>query len=121
MTKKTKKVKVSRKKWLRGGTDSYLVNSDGCMCCLGFAANQISRITKEDMNMAVTPEEVYQKESFLTEPRSTNAWGGKSIRDNRFAHRAMIINDNPTISDKMRESRLKRLFKSNGVELTFVD
>ncbi len=120
---RTRKVKISRKKWLRGNNDSYMVNSRGHMCCLGFAANQISRIPKKDMCMISVPEEVYSKDSFLTNvDHVRHGMSGMNISfNNDFADKAMRINDNKEISDKMREYKLKLLFEKHGIELTFVD
>lgn len=41
--------------------------------------------------------------------------------NNDFAEKAMDINDDNTISDKMREYRLRILAKKYGYELEFVD
>jgi len=122
MTTKTRKVKISRKTWLRGSMDSYMVNTIGQMCCLGFAANQISRISKKRMRLKSGPEDVYQTRSFLTFlGQSYYGDDGVVVLDNTFANQAMVINDNCQISDKVREYQLKRLFKKNDIELTFVD
>jgi hypothetical protein len=38
-----------------------------------------------------------------------------------FTKEATRINDNEEISEKMREYKLKRLFKKNGIELSFIN
>ena len=63
------------------------------MCCLGFAANQVSRIPKKDMCMLSNPEEVYNKNSFLTNTGQTQ-YGIIYVDDNDFADacRTAVIN-----------------------------
>jgi len=120
VTKTKRKVTISRAKWLRGSMEPYMVDNKGCMCCLGFAANQISRITKRVMIGAGEPCDVYKKRSFLTID-GLDAWGSARVQNNQFADQAMDINDNAGLSEKMREYKLKRLFSKNGIELEFVD
>jgi hypothetical protein len=119
---KMKSFTVRRKKWARGGIngEAALLNDEGCMCCLGFAACQISRIPKTILFDEGEPNGVYKSNSFLTvleklEDDSTE------VSNNDLANRAMAINDDTDISDKMREAKLKRLFRKHKIIINFVD
>ena len=115
-----KTITVNRKKWARGGKngESALLNDEGNMCCLGFACNQISRIPKSKLEGVGMPCDVYDKVSFLTEINSTFING---IGDNLLARTAAEINDDLRITDKMREYKLTRLFKSHGYKIRFIN
>lgn len=118
---KTKKiVRINRARWLRQGrfltVDSLLYDEDcNSMCCLGFVANQYSRISKKRLQGHGSPEAVYKGESILT---NANECG--DIFDNDLATRAIIINDDSYTSDAKKERELKKLFKKDGrIELEF--
>jgi hypothetical protein len=118
---KMKKFTVRRSKWARGreGGDAKLLNKQGNMCCLGFAACQISRIPKKKLLNAGTPEEVFKGESFLTDIERYD--GEISICDNTLTETAIGINDSLTLTDEDREKQLKALFRKHGVIVKFVD
>ena len=119
MTKtKTRKVRIIRDNWLRGTSQTYgnlMADSDGCMCCLGFIANQISSIPKSRLLNNSTPEDVYRKASILTIITDEGY-----VVNNQLAEKAITINDDEEISDKYREMRLKSLFKRYDLEIEFV-
>lgn len=124
MKKTTKKVRVDRKRWLRGGinpkgnnTTSMLCNDDGCRCCLGFALGQLHRITKAGMINLGHPEDVLNKPDGIF--TTTVLLNVGDIVNTRFTEQCIDINDNDGISDKMREYKLKRKFASQGIELEF--
>lgn len=112
MAKKT--VTVRRSEWARGGRngDARLLNTNGCMCCLGFAICQITKIKKSDIDGEKMPEEVFNRKSFLTEEDGCN---------NSFAEEASFINDTKDLLEKHREKKLKDLFKKNDINLKFID
>ena len=85
---------------------------------MGFAANQVSGLTKSRMRNRSNPEDVYKKPSFLTKMRSHQV---KILINNNFAEKAVDINDNTDFTDAVREKKLKSLFAKNGVDLTFTD
>lgn len=114
---KRKTVKISRKKWLRHRSDTMMCDNQGKMCCLGFAANQVSGIPKSRMLNNSAPENVYKKPSFLTKMRGVDG----VLINNSFAEKAIEINDEHTFTDVIREKKLKSLFRKNGVDLTFTD
>ena len=114
-----KTVTVRRSTWVRGsiGGQSLLLNHDGNMCCLGFAICQVSRhIRLCGLKGVGDPQKVFARASFLTQ---RNEYG--EVLNNKFSNKAIEINDSNEISEKQREARLKRLFRANGIKLTFVD
>lgn len=112
-----KKFTVRRKKWARGrkNGDPALRNDQECMCCLGFALNQISRIPMDDLNGGFMPQDT-ARHCFLT-----NKDDDGEITDNALAEKASVINDSVKISDSTREKKLKKLFRKHGVIVKFVD
>ena len=109
-----KKFTVRRSKWLRGEGQGCLLDHSGNMCCLGFAVNQISRVTKKRLLYAEMPSCVLKttKETTFT----TNG-----VFDKDFVKKAARLNDNIIISDSVREKSLTKIFKENGIEVTFKD
>jgi hypothetical protein len=116
-----KTITVDRKKWARGGKngDACLLNDQGNMCCLGFAARQISRISRSALADAGMPCDVYMKPSFLTEIDTSS--NPNEVQDNALSRAAANFNDDLKISDKMREYKLTRLFKKHGIKIRFVN
>ena len=131
MTTKTRKVRIKRSKWLRGqrwgkhyplsGACTMMCDQDGNMCCLGFAANQISGVTKNRMLETFAPSDVYRGKSFLTKLDTRFTYTSRCVDNNQFAKRAMKINDNANYRETTREKKLITLFAKNGIELEFVD
>lgn len=98
-----------------------MCDANGKMCCLGFAANQISRISKNAMYMNYEPSQIYEKKSFLVDFISTEDLHHSEIVNNHFTNKAIAINDDIGITDSEREDRLTKLFAKNGIKLEFVD
>lgn len=109
-----KKFTVRRSKWLRGEDAGSLLNDAGKMCCLGFAVNQICRVPKKKLLNYCTPSSVLgsEKETPFT------LVGGV---DRHFIKQAVEINDCSLTPDKVREESLTKLFKENGIKVTFKD
>ena len=117
MTKKLRRVRINREKWIRGGetglgklAQTALCDTNGQRCCLGFAMNQISRIPFSRLISEPCPEYVVTRKSFLTDKHGCN---------NLFTMDAIAINDYGNIPDHERESKLIKLFRKNGIILTF--
>lgn len=113
-----KTVKIDRAKWLNAlqtaGTSSVLWNKVfNAGCCLGHVCKQISHKTEKQLDDLCSPEEIFIGKSILTDIND-----GFSV-NNQFTDSAIRINDNPYISNKVRESRLIKLFRKNGIKLTF--
>jgi hypothetical protein len=117
MTKKLRRVRINRAKWIRGGknglgdsVETTLCDREDQRCCLGFAMNQISRIPYIRLQNQFAPECVVGRGSFLTNLRGHN---------NIFAMDAIMVNDDHNLSDADRESKLVKLFRQQGIILTF--
>lgn len=123
MKKKMKIVRIDREKWIRGGYSpegesvqtSLWDPNINAGCCLGHAIHQVSGRTWEQLSFKSSPQRILKGKSFLTE------WDAEfsSVDNNALAEDAMEINDDSSISDKMREKALIKLFKKNKVKLEF--
>ena len=115
--KKLKELAIDRSKWKRGSPnshDTYLLDDDGKMCCLGFYAlacgvdeESIRNKTEPDALEFEIPGLSYEDEEAIT------------IRNTGFTQNAIPINDSKTMGGAEREEALIRLFKEDGRKLTF--
>ena len=117
-----KTIRIDRKKWLRGKeannngefVPSYLWCPDRhAGCCLGHAIHQTTNCSWKDLAGKAIPEVYYRRTSFLTDLRTDGP------ANNSFANEAMSINDEPDISEALREERLTELFAENNIKLEF--
>ena len=103
------KVVVDRKKWYRGEHEySMLLFTNGKMCCIGFLA-RVLKYKPKDIRDIATLEGTAQttiQEQFIDDN------GGN-------LGKAYEINDDPTISDSVREKELKQIGKKMGVRFIF--
>lgn len=107
-----KKFTVRRSKWLRGTDHGRLLDEEGKMCCLGFGVNQICRVTKKDLLDKTRPSNVLFRNTPFTHCEG---------EDRVFIEKVIDINDSEVISDSVREKRLTKIFKENGIKVTFKD
>lgn len=107
-----KKFTVRRSKWYRGDSGALLLTNNGQMCCLGFAVNQICRVTKKDLLNEARPSNVLFRDTPFTHSEG---------QDRLFIEKVIDINDCEDISDSVREKRLTKIFKENGIKVTFKD
>lgn len=130
------KVKVSRRKWTRGGLfdTGLLVEKgelgEGRMCCLGFACLQMGVRRKVLTGLAMPDDilladettyngvEATEKEKQLVRKSALIAKNGK--KNSKLTERAAAINDNDYMPDAVREKKLKTLFRKFGHTITFV-
>ena len=118
-----KEFTVRRSKWVRGdgiNGDARLLNSNNCMCCLGFAICQITKMPQEELMDKRMPSHVFTRKSFLTET-TQRLTGGSFVSDNELANDASLINDNSVITDAVRETELKKIFRKHGIKINFKD
>lgn len=121
-----RKVRINRAKWRsgdcsHGGNSAYqsgygdtaLINDEGFRCCLGFAACQLGKISLKSILNLSTPEELPR----VITPLSERTEYG--VRDTRFTTTCIEINDDQDITQKQRESKLKRKFKTKNIQLEF--
>lgn len=109
-------ITIDRKKWVRGNLngESALLNDDGCRCCLGFAVCQITKLPLIAIQGMGDPEQVFAGQSFLTELNEDGC-----VVNNHLTNRAIKINDDVLISERVREYRLARLFKGYDIKIVF--
>jgi len=126
MSEIKKKFVVDRKTWNRGNSfiRSALLNNNG-MCCLGFAAVACG-YHEDEIFDEERPEKLVQTlaEDNVNQP---NRWFGGLVEEidgewsGTIVSNAIIItNDDEDISDSLRESKLKKLFNSIGIDVEFV-
>lgn len=129
-----RKVVIYRETWLHGlgmgetnGPFSVLLNSDGHMCCLGFAAEQICEATTAEILEESTPDNV--PEVFLrglpelvkiTQVDDSDGGRKESWRNSCVCYDLMKINDSDDYADEQkREEDLKAKFATIGVVCEF--
>lgn len=121
-------VRVSRKRWGRGEKGGgQLLDSHGKMCCLGFACRQVG-LKVADIKKAGLPLGAYNRivaldhlvpETFLNSPLlHINSEGMRT--NSGLSMAAAIINDSLALTDKVRERKLRTLFKKHGHKIVFV-
>ena len=136
---------IDRSKWARGKNNglSALLNDDGNMCCLGFAAIQITGLTPDDIQGFGQYEELLAHREFLLENGGPFVEGFDSeedydeqLIDTKFHNRAVAINDfeisstavnfgnyDAFVKDEAdREAQLVTLFKKDaGIDVEFIN
>jgi hypothetical protein len=112
---------ISRKLWARGGEPKNtlytdLLNTNGTMCCLGFAAKQLCGADYDDIRRKGQPRSVPRV--FMEKLR----WllGVKPRSNSRDARALMVLNDKVSIDEKARENGIAAIFKKHGVRVRFV-
>jgi len=104
---------VDRCTWLRGSSNnSYLLDNNGNRCCLGFVCTQLS-IKDYDMELEAEPFDSSNNTVLIPILLDENH------NNNILSRRAMIINDDGTINDHVREVKLERLFEEYGLRINF--
>lgn len=111
---------INRDKWTRGNINqsvygTELLNSDGCMCCLGFYMIQHTKATEECIFHRITPMGVASHGECKIGQTILLEDGNNS----QFTCDALAINDDNTFPEKERESELTKLFKTKGYHVEF--
>jgi hypothetical protein len=102
--------------------ESLLLNSQGNMCCLGFACKQLCELDDSCIDGKGEPNEISRKLPFLVEAVDDfDEENGEYIRyeDTDLSGRAICINDNADTTDTEKEQLLFTLFAKHGIQLTF--
>jgi hypothetical protein len=121
---------VDRSKWYRGRDNSCLLKPGNKMCCLGFYAEAcgIDRkllrdvSTPGDVSLLMSGEEdsngkrVHQKSDMVWETKLVH---GKDKQNSKTCDEMMKVNDDTYTTDKVRETKLKALFKKIGIAVRF--
>lgn len=108
---------IEREKWLRGDMEvSRLLNSAGKMCCLGFFGCSLG-LTADEIAPHRTPG------SHVRRNTSRDVWPTWLLRDDGYASidgsDLMGINDDGSITDAERETRIAAIFAKHGVTVVF--
>ena len=115
--KQIKELVIDRSKWKRGSPndhDTYLLDDDGKMCCLGFYALACG-VDEESIRNKTEPEFL----EFEIPSLSYDSEETRLIYNTEFTQRAILINDSQSISEDKREEALILLFKKDGTKLSF--
>jgi len=122
------KIKIDRKKWLRGyknpeGNEStpYLWNNEcNAGCCLGHVIHQTNKVPYNKLDQLSSPENFFHRTSILTDYHLSDYYGDEAtVANNSFAQQAMRVNDNKDYTEEQRENKLIELFLENGIILEF--
>jgi hypothetical protein len=127
-TKKT--LIIDRSKWRTGGDEesknrtgkgkTKLLNGYGSMCCLGFDAKRCGIPLKNLLGVA-QPEGIIKK-YVCKIPHLIKSDGlFETDVNTKFAERAMDINDDDYLTPKDRELRIKKHFKTIGINVKFIN
>ena len=140
------KLTIDRNKWVRGTADSYassgsdyrtaiekardnihkfgssyLENSYGNMCCLGFYSKacgvediQIIGLPSAYVNMRKTIPECFKP--FIEDAKLEWGYEGSHLQG-----QLIRVNDDASLTEQERETRIKQLFATIGVEVEFIN
>lgn len=114
------KLIIDRKIWLRGEPeDSKLLrSSDSKRCCLGIYG-QACGVPDNKLIDQITP--YFVGKNVWTKKRRGGAWLFEE--PTKFSDRLVLfrINDTVTITEKKRESLIKKTFAKHGVHVEFIN
>jgi hypothetical protein len=112
---------IDRSKWRTGGAKfnhkygpTYLLNSKGFMCCLGFFCNQIENRTTYEILGVPDPVGIHD------EGMSTILIGDDGF-NKPWVQSAIETNDDYDLSKETREERIHQLFKDNRYDVKFIN
>jgi hypothetical protein len=107
---------IERAKWRRGGDVNnkkygmtMLLNSRGYMCCLGFDAIACG-IAKDRLRRRDYPHQIRNAPAEYVATRTDGNWHSDAVSE------AIEANDDPDISDREREKRVRAALKRLGWE-----
>ena len=138
------KLVIDREKWARGANNGKLLfdnnsgKQSGKMCCLGFLALECGFKKKNILNryefielrahhpklskrLPTALQPIESRLGFY--PKSDEAhWTETNITDQLMTlNDAVLFYKGKNLTEKMREDKLRRKFKSVGVEVTFIN
>lgn len=99
-----------------GKGDTMLLNSENCMCCLGFACFQLDSSLKDfDLLNVADPSSVGKDIPFLSYFEEEDGTYYETV----LSRDAIAINDNKGTSVYEKMAQLTYLFKEHGLNLEF--
>lgn len=128
------KLVIDRERWIRGDSARAALRraDDGMMCCLGFflTACGVPEAAVTDLS---EPPEAFERPDQIP-PAALFLVSSEEVVDEDYvdptyfdmrnsadANSLMRANDDRTLDEQARESRIVDLFAGNGVDVTFVD
>lgn len=118
------RVLIDRAKWRTGGDSpnktgvgtTYLKNTHGYKCCLGFICEAV--MPELNINAIGQPGDLHSPIDGLNIPLYDK---NDSYCDTQLSHEAMRINDDGSLLLFEKELKLQELFKDSPYELEFVN
>lgn len=105
---------INRAKWGFGVNGGKLLNKNGKMCCLGFAAKKCSYTDEEILNIGMPSE--------LKSKGKLSVFNGVDTSDSKIAWNLATINDSETgryKNPQKKEKRIKEIFSKIGTKVIF--
>lgn len=115
---------VKRSEWYRGHAwASQLLRTDGLKCCIGFVGQQCGIPDEDLVGRGTVSYSLYESTyspspSFVKYPEWMRPQERLAVN---AISEAYTVNDDPGIPDKVREQRLKKIFRSQGDKIEFID
>ena len=123
-TKDLKVVKISRKRWCRGGraeNGAALRTESGQSCCLGFVARAYGLKTPVGVGVFSDLAQDGQDCSALPKPLRPQKNEFSHYTDTKLHNDLTATNDDSEIKAEEREQKIARLLAKAGVKALFVD
>lgn len=124
-SKKVTKLVIDRKRWMRTTpgdpeqTGLLFDDSTKKMCCLGFYCRSLGLSIDKIRNVG-TPEELCWYGDKDVPWQMENSWLlNEKGRDSADTNKLVNINDNARITDKEKETSIKKIFAKHDVKVTF--
>lgn len=118
------KLVIDRDTWLRGKGGAVLLDSDGCMCCLGFLAMALGASEEHILDLAGpsdTPDIKWPPALVpLRVPSNPDDYFRVRYRDSDFACELMNLNDSEETSEAKREADVAAMLLQAGIEVEFI-
>lgn len=117
---------IDRSKWRTGDQSvnqtgvglTQLLNHDGYMCCLGFFC-LAAGLKKEMILGSGQPSDAYFDSKVDLFPVAET--GHEQYQETQFSQQAIRINDNPGISSREREEKIKKHFAEASITVEFIN
>ena len=131
-----KQLVIDRSKWRTGRKgehktgegETFLMNSQGYMCCLGFYMRDLANVDEDVLLDEPTPAHAAHvgiTEDFYNQNEDVKLLVAKiqncDYLNTDFCEKAMGTNDNPGLTSEEREGCIEALFLKNGVEVSFIN
>ena len=110
---------IDRRKWLRGTNDGTLLNTEGKMCCLGFACRKIG-IAKDKLLDGTMPLTSVIEHKVDESTFATNIWMIEGNGSQYDVGVAAVLNDRPgdfLFPETEREAGIKNIFAKHGCKV----